>query len=62
MATVFCDLQEARHKADYDHLETFSKQATVALVADAKKALETLENANPADREAFLALLAMSLR
>jgi hypothetical protein len=62
VATVFCDLQEARHKADYDHLETFSKQATVALVADAKKALETLENANPADREAFLALLAMSLR
>ncbi len=62
VATVFCDLQEARHKADYDHLETFSKQATIALVHDAKKALRTLEDASPADREVFLALLAMSLR
>ena len=62
VATVFCDLQEARHKADYDHLEPFSKQATVGLVADAKKALDTLQSAPQADREQFLALLAMSLR
>jgi len=62
VAMVFCDLQEARHKADYDHLETFSKQATLGLVADAKKALKTLETAEPEHREAFLALLAMSLR
>jgi len=62
VAIVFCDLQEARHKADYDHLETFSKQATIGLVADAKKALKILETADPKEREAFLALLAMSLR
>lgn len=62
VASVFCDLQEARHKADYDHLESFSKQATVGLVRDAKKALETLDSANAPDREAFLALIAMSIR
>ena len=62
VAMVFCDLQEARHKADYDHLETFSKQATVGLVADAKKALKTLDTAPSSERQAFLALLAMSLR
>ena len=62
VATVFRDLQEARHKADYDHLETFSKQATIGLVADAKKALKTLDAAEPKERDAFLALLAMSLR
>ncbi len=62
VAIVFCDLREARHKADYDHLEAFSKQATVGLVADAKHALKTLESVEPMDREAFLALPAMSLR
>jgi hypothetical protein len=62
VAMVFCDLQEARHKADYDHLETFSKQATVGLVADSRKALKTLETAPPQEREALLALLVMSLR
>jgi uncharacterized protein (UPF0332 family) len=62
VAMILCDLQEARHKADYDHLETFSKQATVGLVADARKALKTLDASEPKDREAFLALLAMSLR
>ncbi len=26
VASAFCDLQEARHKADYDHLEPFSSR------------------------------------
>jgi hypothetical protein len=62
VAVVFCDLQEARHRADYDHFETFSKPSTVALIADARNALQTLEASSQRDREDFLALLAMSVR
>jgi hypothetical protein len=62
VASTFYDLQEARHKADYDYLESFSKQETIALIGDAKTALDTLESVMPSEREAFLALLAMSVR
>ena len=62
VAEVFFDLQEARHQADYDHLEAFSKQGTLGLVRVAKKALQTLESAQVEDREVFFALLAKSDR
>lgn len=62
VAASFCDLQEARHAADYDHLASISKPAALAQVEDAKKAIETLEGANDADRQAFFSLLAMDAR
>lgn len=62
VAASFCDLQEARHAADYDHLAPISKPAAMAHVEDAKKAIETLEGANDADRQAFFSLLAMDAR
>jgi hypothetical protein len=34
VASSFCDLQEARHDADYDHLATLSKPAALAHVGD----------------------------
>lgn len=62
VSASFCDLQEARHAADYDHLAPISKPATLAHVEDAKKAVETLEGAGDAEREAFFSLLAMDAR
>jgi hypothetical protein len=62
VAASFCDLQEARHAADYNHLAPISKPAAVAQIEDANKAIETLEAANPADRQAFFSLLAMDAR
>jgi hypothetical protein len=62
VAASFCDLQEARHAADYDHLATVSKPATIAQIEDANKAIETLEGASEADRQAFFSLLAMDAR
>lgn len=62
VAASFCDLQEARHRADYDHLAPFSKATAIAHVDDAEKAISTLKNAQPSDREAFFSLLTIRAR
>lgn len=59
VAAVFCDLQEARHRADYDHLSTFSKAATLGHIQDAELAMSSLAAVQPHDREAFFALLSL---
>ena len=59
VAAAFCDLQEARHKADYDHLEPVSKAATLLAIADAERATQQLEAASERDRHAFFSLLVM---
>jgi hypothetical protein len=58
----FCDLQEARHEADYNHLATFSKAATVALVSDARASIEQVATATLQERHAFFSLLALRAR
>lgn len=62
VASSFCDLQEARHKADYDHLAVLSKPAAIAHIDDAEKAIQALAAAKPAQREAFFSLLAICAR
>jgi hypothetical protein len=62
LAASFCDLQEARHRADYDHLASFSKAVAFAHIEDAEKAMETLNCASPREREALFAVLAVSTR
>ena len=62
VASSFCDLQEARHDADYDHLAPFSKPSALANVDDTEKAMSALEDAEPGQREAFFSLLAICAR
>jgi hypothetical protein len=59
VAAAFCDLQEARHQADYDHLASFSKAATLLYIQDAQQAISKLTTAIPSEREAFFALVAL---
>lgn len=59
VASAFCDLQEARHRADYDHLEPVSKATTLGYIQDADKAICDLAAAPPAEREAFFALMTL---
>ncbi len=58
-AITFCDLQEARHRADYDHLAQFPKASVLGHIQDAEQAIQTLASANQRDREAFFAVLAL---
>lgn len=62
VATAFCDLQETRHRADYDHLNPVSRPTAAASVDDAEQSISTLEAAKAGDREAFFALLALRVR
>jgi hypothetical protein len=62
VAFSFCDLQEARHRADYDHLADFSKAVALAHVEDAEKAIQTLDKARKRDRDTFFSLLAIGAR
>lgn len=57
VAMSFCDLQEARHRADYDHLAPWSKATATALVNDAEKAIETLMRCDGAETDALYSLL-----
>lgn len=59
VAAVFCDLQEARHAADYDHLAPFTKAAVLQHVQDARQAIQKLAAANSDDLQAFYALAAL---
>jgi hypothetical protein len=62
VASTFCDLQEARHRADYDHLGSISRPTAVASVDDAEQSIQTLAAAKSGDREAFFVLLALRAR
>ena len=62
VAASFCDLQEARHRADYDHLAPISKPMAIGHIEDARKAIQTLEETPVADRRALFAVLAIGTR
>jgi hypothetical protein len=59
IAAAFCDLQEARHAADYDHLAPFPKVTVLDHVDSAERAIGLLAGADPAERQTFFALLAV---
>jgi uncharacterized protein (UPF0332 family) len=59
VSDAFCDLQEARHRADYDHLAAFAKATVAAHIDDAEKAMSEVTGASPQDREAFFVLVAL---
>jgi hypothetical protein len=62
VASAFCDLQEARHRADYDHLSPVSRPTAAGSVDDAEQSIKALASAQPGDREAFFVLLALRAR
>jgi hypothetical protein len=62
LASAFCDLQEARHRADYDHLGPVSRPTAVASVDDAEQSIKILATAKASDREALFVLLALRVR
>lgn len=62
VADSFCDLQEARHRADYDHLASFSKAVAVAHIEDARSAIADVAAAAEPDRQGFFSLLALRTR
>lgn len=59
VSDAFWDLQEARHKADYDHFAVFSKATTLGLVQDAQRAIQDVRAAGGSDRQSFFTLVAM---
>lgn len=59
VAAVLCDLQEARHRADYDHLASFSKAAVLGYIQDADEAIQKLSAADQTHRETLFALVAL---
>lgn len=62
VADSFCDLQEARHRADYDHLALFPKATASALVLDARRSITRLDGASAQERDALFSLLALRSR
>lgn len=53
------ELQDHRHRADYDHDAGFDKIALLAACGDAERARASLDAASPASREALFALLTL---
>jgi hypothetical protein len=62
VADSLASLQEARHRADYDHFAPFPKATVLAHIDEAEKAIRTLENATERQRQAFFALLAINVK
>jgi uncharacterized protein (UPF0332 family) len=59
VALAFCALQEARHKADYDHLSPLPKETALGYIQDAERAMRSLSRARKKNQEALFCLLAL---
>jgi uncharacterized protein (UPF0332 family) len=62
IAIAFVDLQEARHRADYDHLADFSKASVLAYVDSAKDAVSKIRGLAAVDRQRLVSLLALKAK
>ena len=62
VSDAFCDLQEARHRADYDHLAPFTKAAVGGYIEDARRAMSEMALTDTNHRHAYFALLALKCR
>ena len=61
-ASHFVDLQDQRHRADYDPAATFYKTDVQRLIVDARAVLEEFDRANRRERRAFAALVLFRAR
>lgn len=62
VAVALIELQENRHRADYDPLFRVNMSDAVSAVATARAALGRLDKANRAKRKAFVSLVVFSPR
>ena len=56
-ANLFVDLQDKRHRADYDPLAVFYKSEVERLILDTRAVLREFENADRRERRSFAALV-----
>lgn len=61
-ATTFLELQDARHRADYDPQATFTVVDAETFIADAESAILAFDRTEPAERDDVLALMLTSAR
>ena len=62
IALIFLDLLEARHRADYDHLASFSKPSALAHIDAADTVLQSIDGVAQPVRGAFFALVALEVK
>ena len=56
-ASLFVDLQDKRHRADYDPLAVFYKSEVERFILDTRAVLREFENADRRQRRSFAALV-----
>lgn len=56
-ASLFVDLQDQRHRADYDPLAVFYKSDVERFILDARAVLREFENADRRERRSFAVLV-----
>ena len=61
-ASHFVDLQDQRHRADYDPVATFYKSDVQRLIVDSRAVLQEFERADRRERRAFAALVLFRAR
>ena len=61
-ASHFVDLQDQRHRADYDPVATFYKSDVQRLIVDSRAVLREFERADRRERRAFAALVLFRAR
>ncbi len=61
-ASRFIDLQDQRHRADYDPVATFYKSDVQRLIVDTRAVLDEFERADRRERRSFAALVLFRAR
>lgn len=61
-AACFVDMQEARHRADYDPSSKFTRGEVTVMIREADQAIRSLGNVARADLVAFAAFVVMKQR
>lgn len=62
VALAFPDLMQARHQADYDHVNGFSKPVAVQHIDAAEAAIQGMKYQRRATKEAFFTLVVMQVK
>jgi uncharacterized protein (UPF0332 family) len=61
-AACFVDMQEARHRADYDPVTRFTRGEVISMIREARAVIEKLGRVASSDRIAFAAFVVMRHR
>jgi uncharacterized protein (UPF0332 family) len=61
-ADIFCKMQDARHKADYDPFVRYSRADVLLMITEVESALKGFKSTPKSDRTAFSALVLLKKR